>query len=140
MPKGVEDFEFKRFDLNGEWETKAFQDIDRWEAIFKRSLERYFERQERVITEKVSGAKTKRFLSSGELKVEQIFDTDIWNKQLREDLAPVIAGAMAEASTTALRESDEKVDMEEEEVQEYIESQLVRAEHVNETTKKELAL
>ena len=64
MPKGVEDFEFKRFDLNGEWETKAFQDIDRWEAIFKRSLERYFERQERVITEKVSGAKTKRSLSS----------------------------------------------------------------------------
>jgi len=138
MPKGVEDFEFKRFDLNGEWETKAFQDIDRWEAIFKRSLERYFERQERVITEKVSGAKTKRSLSSGELKVEQIFDTDVWNKQLREDLAPVIAGAMSEASTTALRESDEKVDMEEEEVQEYIESQLVRAEYVNETTKKEL--
>ena len=89
--------------------------------------------------EKVSGAKTKRFLSNGNLKVEQVFDKDVWNKQLREDLAPVIVGAMMEASATALRESDEKVDMQEEEIQEYIESQLVRAEHVNQTTKKELA-
>jgi len=134
----MDDLDVKRFELNGQWENKAFQDIDRWEAIFSRSLERYFERQERVVTEKVSGAKTKRLLQSGELKVEQIFDETIWNKQLREDLKPVIEGAMAESSTTALRESDEKVDMEEEEIQEYVESQLMRTEFVNQTTKKEL--
>ena len=135
----VGELNVKRFELNGQWEHKAFQDIDRWQAIFSRSLERYFERQERVITEKVSGAKTKRSLLTGELKVEQIFDESIWNKQLREDLKPVIEGAMTESSTTALRESDEKVDIGEEEIQEYIESQLVRAERVNQTTKKELA-
>jgi len=137
--KTIEDFEVKRFDLNTEWENKAFQDIDRWEAIFNRTLERYFERQERVITEKVSGAKTKRLLSNGDLKIEQVFDTNVWNKQLREDLSPVIMGAMIEASSTALSDSDEKVDPDEEEIQEYIESQLLRAELVNETTKKELA-
>lgn len=132
-------FDVKRFELNGQWEHKAFQDIDRWEAIFSRSLERYFERQERVVTEKVSGAKTKRSMLTGELKIEQIFDESIWNKQLREDLKPVIEGAMTESFTTALRESDEKVDIGEEEIQEYVESQLVRVEHVNQTTKKELA-
>lgn len=134
-----EDIEIKRFDLEESWETKAAQDVDRWEAIFKRSLERYFERQERVVTEKVSGAKAKRLLSTGELRVENIFDMDVWNKQLREDLGPVIEGAMMEASTTALKESDEKIDTSEEEVQEYVSSQLDRVENVNETTKKELA-
>ena len=134
-----EDIEIKRFDLEESWETKAAQDVDRWEAIFKRSLERYFERQERVVTEKVSGAKAKRLLNTGELKVENIFDMDVWNKQLREDLGPVIEGAMMEASTTALKESDEKIDTSEEEVQEYVSSQLDRVENVNETTKKELA-
>jgi len=73
------------------------------------------------------------------LNIDQVFDVGVWNKQLREDLGPVIHGAMTESSTTALAESDEKVDMEEEEIQGYIESQLLRAEHVNATTKKELS-
>jgi len=141
MPKEgtPEGMEVKHFELGGEWENKAAQDVDRWEAIFARSLERYFQRQERVITEKVSGAKAKRLLSSGDLTVDAIWDVDIWNKQLREDMAPVIEGAMLEATATALKESDEKVDPSEEEIQKYIESQLLRTEKVNETTKKELA-
>ena len=134
-----EDIEVKRFDLEETWETKAAQDVDRWEAIFSRALERYFQRQERVVTEKVTGAKAKRLLSGGELKVENIFDIDIWNKQLQEDLGPVIEGAMLEAATTALKESDEKMDTTEEEVQEYVTSQVERAQSVNDTTRKELA-
>ena len=140
MPKWLDgDFDVKRFSLNGEWETKAFQDIDRWEVIFKRSLERYFERQERVVTEKITGAKAKRLLANEELKVEHIFDTSVWNKQLREDLTPMIQGAMLESASTALKTPNEQLDTEDEDVQQYIESQLVRAENVNETTKKELA-
>ncbi len=140
LPKDdISNIEMKHFDLEESWETKAAQDVDRWEAIFKRSLERYFERQERVVTEKVSGAKAKRLLSSGELKVGNIFDMDVWNKQLREDLGPVIEGAMLEASTTALKESDEELDTKDDEIAEYVTSQLDRAEHVNETTKKEIA-
>ena len=143
IPKDLQDaldeFDVKHFSLNGEWESKAFQDIDRWEAIFKRSLERYFERQERVVTEKVSGAKAKRLLSSDELTVESIFDQEVWNKQLRDDLVPLVEGAMIEAAGTALSASDEQLDTKDDDVQKYIESQMVRAEHVNETTKKELA-
>jgi len=135
-PEGIE---VKHFELGGEWENKAAQDVDRWEAIFARSLERYFQRQERVITEKVSGAKAKRLLGNGDLTIDAIWDVDTWNKQLREDMAPVIEGAMLEATVTALKESDEKVDPSEEEIQTYIESQLLRTEKVNETTKKELA-
>jgi len=135
-PEGIE---VKHFELGGEWENKAAQDVDRWEAIFSRSLERYFQRQERVITEKISGAKAKRLLGSGDLTVDAIWDVDTWNKQLREDMAPVIEGAMVEATATALKESDEKVDPSEEEIQKYIASQLLRTEKVNETTKKELA-
>jgi len=135
-PEGIE---VKHFELGGEWENKAAQDVDRWEAIFARSLERYFQRQERVITEKISGAKAKRLLGSGDLTVDAIWDADTWNKQLREDMAPVIEGAMLEATATAMKESDEKVDPSEEEIQKYIESQLVRTEKANETTKKELA-
>jgi HK97 family phage portal protein len=141
FPKGdsPEGIEVKRFDLEDTWETKAAQDVDRWEAIFGRALERYFQRQERVIIEKVSGAKAKRLLSGGELKVENIFDTDIWNKQIEEDLAPVIEGAMLEAASTALKASDEKIETSEEEIQEYVASQVKRAQSVNATTRKELA-
>jgi hypothetical protein len=87
----------------------------------------------------VSGAKAKRLLSGGELKVENIFDTDIWNKQIEEDLAPVIEGAMLEAASTALKASDEKIETSEEEIQEYVASQVKRAQSVNATTRKELA-
>ena len=140
LPKDdSEDMEIKHFDFADEWETKAAQDVDRWEAIFSRAFERYFQRQERVITEKVSGAKAKRLLSSSDLKIENIFDKDIWNKQLREDLGPVIEGAMLEASATALSPSDEELDTKDDDIRAYVESQLVRAENVNETTKKELA-
>ena len=140
MPKdNSEGMEVKHFDFADEWETKAAQDVDRWEAIFSRALERYFQRQERVVTEKVSGAKAKRLLNSGDLNIDNIFDKDTWNKQLREDLGPVIEGAMLEASVTALKSSDEELDTKDDDVSAYVESQLIRAEHVNETTKKELA-
>ena len=46
---------------------------------------------------------------------------------------------MLEAATTALKESDEKMDTTEEEVQEYVTSQVERAQSVNDTTRKELA-
>ena len=141
FPKGdsPEGIEVKRFNLEEAWETKAAQDVDRWEAIFGRALERYFQRQERVVMEKVSGAKAKRLLNGGELKVENIFDVEIWNKQIEEDLAPVIEGAMLEAAATALKSSDEKIETSEEEVQEYVTSQVERAQSVNATTRKELA-
>ena len=51
----------------------------------------------------------------------------------------LIEGAMLEAAVTALKSSDEKIETSEEEVQEYVTSQVERAQSVNATTRKELA-
>lgn len=136
MPEGLE---VKRFDLGDEWQSKALEDVDRWESLFGRSLERFFERQQRVVLEKASSVKTRRALENGTLTVEQVFDREVWDRQVREDLQPLILGAFGQAVEGSTTESDEKVETTEEEVQEYAEEQLQRVEQVNETTKKELA-
>ena len=69
-----------------EWEIKAEQTVDRWTEILDRSLERLFERQQRVVIEKASGAKARKALTTRDLDVDMIFDKVTWDKQLEEDL------------------------------------------------------
>lgn len=121
-----------------EWDVKAEAAADRWTAILDRSLERLFERQQRVVTEKALGAKARKALAAGTLTADSVFDTDVWNRQLNEDIRPVLAGIAAEAAALAGEETGEKVDPNSPEMQQYLDEQMERFQKVNDTTKSEI--
>jgi HK97 family phage portal protein len=72
-------------------EDKYETSIERWTEILSRSLERVVERQQRVVMEKVSGSKSRKALMSGTLDIDAILPVDVWNKQMDEDIKPVIS-------------------------------------------------
>jgi hypothetical protein len=121
-----------------EWDAKAEAATDRWTATLDRSLERLFERQQRVVTEKALGAKARKALASGGLTVDAVFDSAVWNRQLDEDIRPVLAGIAAEAAALASEETGQKVDPSSPEIQAYLDEQMARFQKVNETTKSEI--
>ena len=121
------------------WEEKSEQNSSRWIEILDRNLERLFERQQRVVLEKSFGAKSKRAINSGTLNIESIFDVDIWDKQIEEDMKPLIAGISSDAGSLIEETTSMPVDMSQDEVKEHIDAQIERIKKVNTTTKEELA-
>lgn len=65
-------------------------EIERWEEILFRSIERVLERQQRVVLEKSSGAKAKKALSAGTLDVSSVLHVETWDRQFDEDIRPVV--------------------------------------------------
>ena len=65
-------------------------DLDRWSGILDRGLERLFERQQRVVLEKAGGAKARKALADGSLEVDTVMPQDTWDKQMDEDIRPVL--------------------------------------------------
>jgi hypothetical protein len=84
---------------SGSIETKSEDDSDleRWTEILDRSIERIIERQQRVVLEKVSGQKAKKALSDGTLEVDMIMPQDTWDKQMEEDVRPVLNAIIKDA-------------------------------------------
>lgn len=121
------------------WEIKAESSTERWTEILDRSLERLFERQQRVIIEKALGAKARKAMKDGSLTVDMIFDVDAWNKQIREDLRPVYAAIVADAASSVAEQTKTEAEPDPDEVKEFLDSQIERTEKVNETTKEEVA-
>lgn len=121
-----------------EWDAKAAAATDRWTEILDRGLERLFERQQRVVLEKALGAKARKALAAGTLSAGAVFDIAVWNRQMEEDIRPVIAGIVADAATLAADETGTKVDPNAPEVQEYIDAQIARLQKVNDTTAGEI--
>ena len=76
---------------NDSYEDKYQTSIERWTEILSRSLERVVERQQRVVMEKVGGSKSRKALMSGTLDIDAILPVDVWNKQMDEDIKPVIS-------------------------------------------------
>lgn len=123
-----------------EYDVKSEQATERWTEILDRSLERYMERQQRVIQEKASGAKAKRLMKAKELKAEDIFDIETWNRQLAEDISPVYMAIASEAAELLSKSGDyEEVDTSTDEYKEYVDEQVGRTQKINETTKEEIA-
>ena len=122
-----------------EWEVKADTATNRWEEIMDRTLERYMERQQRVIMEKARGAKARKALADGRLEAENLFDIQVWNKQLAEDIRPVIAGIVSDAAGLVGEKAQMPVDPTEEEYQQVIEGQTQRVQKINKTTMEEIA-
>lgn len=122
-----------------EWEQKAAENADRWIEILDRNIERFMERQQRVVLEKATGAKSKKLIAAGTLAVENIFDEQVWNKQLEEDVKPVIAGISADAARLVGEQSGMPVEEDAEEMQEVVDAQIERMKKINSTTKDEIA-
>lgn len=122
-----------------DWDVKAEKSADMWTEILDRSLERYFERQQRVILEKAAGAKARKALETGTLAIESIFDKETWNKQLDDDIRPLILGIVNDASTLANEQTNLESTPDEEEIKAYVEAQMQRVQKVNDTTGEEIA-
>lgn len=121
-----------------EWEQKSEQSVERWTEILDRALERYFERQQRVITEKSLGAKSKRLMTSRELKVSDIFDSTVWDRQLKDDLSPVFSAIIADSSESTFRSEGQDLAVSSGDVKTYVDAQIARTQKINETTKEEI--
>ena len=78
-------------------EDKDDQDILRWGEILNRSIERVIERQQRVVLEKVSGARAKKALFAGTLDIDSILNAETWDKQIFEDIKPVVTSIIQDA-------------------------------------------
>lgn len=134
-----EQIQQKSAELRNDWETKADSSSDTWTEILDRTLERFFERQQRVVLEKALGAKSKKAVDAGTLAVESIYDISVWNKQLEDDVRPVLAGIIKDASQIASEQTGIPVDMEDDEVKEMLDAQMQRVQKTNSTTKDEVA-
>ena len=72
--------------------------LERWTQILDRSLERVLERQQRVVLEKASGAKSKKALYAGTMQPDSIYGIDIWEKQMDEDIKPVVTAIIRDSA------------------------------------------
>lgn len=126
------------FVLDDEWDIKAEQDSDRWTEILDRNLERYFERQQRVVTEKAFGAKARKALASKTLEIDAIFDSEVWAKQLDEDIRPMLKSIATDAIALAGQRTGMPPDVEEAEVEKVVDDQIARVQKANATTKEEI--
>lgn len=125
--------------VDEQWDTKELNDSDRWAEILDNNLERLFERQQRVVLEKAGGSKAKKAMTSTSLDVSQIFDSEVWDKQMREDVRPLIKSIVEDAMRTASERTGMPMDVSEDEINEYVDEQMERIQKVNQTTKDEVA-
>ena len=112
-------------------ESKNDLTLTRWTEILDRSLERVFERQQRVVLEKAAGAKAKKQLISGFLDTESIFQQDVWAKQMEEDIRPVLNAIIADAQNTFAEKSLIKTPIKKEDIIAQVNSQISRIKSIN---------
>jgi hypothetical protein len=121
-----------------EWESRVETTFSRWTEILDRSLERIFERQQRVVLEKASGIKARRQLAVGSLDVESIFSSDTWAKQMDEDIRPVLNAIIDDAQNTYAEKSLIKTPLEKQDIIAHVNSQMARIKSINEETAQEI--
>jgi hypothetical protein len=121
------------------WDLKAEQSADRWTEILDASLDRLFERQQRVILEKALGAKSRKAIKDQTLSIDAIFDVDVWNRQMEDDLRPLLKAVAIDAATLVSENVGEQQPVSEKELDEFLDAQVQRVQQANETTKEELA-
>lgn len=122
-----------------DWDSKSDKATERWTDIIDRAFERLFERQQRVVIEKAMGAKARRAMADGSLTVDQIFDLDVWNRQLKDDLEPLFGAVLEESVGLISEESGMDATPDSDEVKEYLDNQVARSQKVNESTREEVA-
>jgi HK97 family phage portal protein len=120
-----------------EFDQKVSQAEERWTEILDKALDRLFERQQRVVLEKASGAKSRKMFASGSLPVESIFDVEIWNKQMKDDIRPIISAIISESNQISAKQLN-STEVSQEELNEYVDAQMERMQQTNNTTKEEI--
>lgn len=121
--------------------TENHQEIERWEEILGRSIERVLERQQRVVLEKSSGIKAKKSLMAGTLDVNSVVSVETWDKQMDEDIRPVIAAIIKDSRKQSNPEFSEKsVDwLNEVDTRVQIDSQMTRIKQINQDIHDEIS-
>ena len=122
-----------------DWNAKVDTTFNRWTEILDRSLERIFERQQRVVLEKASGVKSRKQLLVGSLDTEGIFSADVWAKQMDEDIRPVLNAIIEDSQSTYAEKSLVKNPLKKEDIIAHVNSQMARIKSVNEETAQELS-
>jgi hypothetical protein len=83
--------------IESELQAKSAESLTRWNEILNRSIERVIERQQRVVLEKASGSKAKKSLFAGTLEIDSILSPEVWDKQMDEDIRPVISAIIQDS-------------------------------------------
>lgn len=111
------------------------EDIARWSQILDRSLERIFERQQRVVVEKVVGQKSRKALAAGSLTSDDVFNIDTWNKQMDEDIRPVLSAIVKDSQEIYSIKTADYAQPSNEDVLTSIDSQMMRIKARNVVTR-----
>jgi HK97 family phage portal protein len=115
------------------------QSLNRWTEILDRSIERVLERMQRVVLEKMGGAKSRKSLSSGSLDVESVIAQDVWKKQLDEDVKPVLSTIIRDAQSIHMEKSANYAGPSASDIASHIESQMTRIKDIVPTLSSEIA-
>ena len=113
-------------------------EIDRWTEILNRALERVFERQQRVVLEKSAGVKSKKQLVSGSLDIDSILSSDVWARQMDEDIRPVLSAIVFDAAKINGVGPRKIKSLPQEEIFVQLDAQMSRIKQINEETAQEL--
>jgi HK97 family phage portal protein len=116
------------------------QEIERWEEILVRSMERVFERQQRVVLEKTSGAKAKKALFAGTLDIPTVLHAETWDRQFDEDIKPVVTAIVKQSLKASLpteKKSAKSWEVESDVIAQ-VESQMARIKSMNQDLTEEI--
>jgi HK97 family phage portal protein len=108
---------------------KVRNSAERWEAVAKAAMTRFAERQARVVQERAQGHKARKRLTTEGVDsfVEFVYDVPVWKAQLRDDLTPIISGAMKEVMVELGEVVGETYDYSSEEFVAAVDAQVERA-------------
>ncbi len=112
------------------------EDLSKWEAIVERTVDDFFVRQHRVVMEKARSKKVGRAVESGTLTIDMLFDNEVWDKQLDDDLRPLITQIMVDAADSVSVKAE---DLGNENVNDFADEQLERSMKINDTTEGDIA-
>lgn len=120
------------------WDIKSVKAVDLWTGIMDASLDRFFERQQRVLTEKATGSKARKSMRDGSVSVEVVFDANVWNRQLSDDMTPLLKAIIFDSRDTAAESFGRPIELDLDEIDQYVEKQIQRFEKINESTSSDV--
>jgi HK97 family phage portal protein len=122
-----------------EWESSSGIALNRWTQILDRSLERIFERQQRVVLEKASGIKARKQLGMGALEMDSVFNRDTWARQIEEDIKPVLMSILTDARDMYTEKKLPVKPFSKEDAIAHVNAQVERIKSINDETFEELS-
>ena len=135
MPGGATTAESADMQYKNALKEKRDQELNRWTEILDRSIERVLERQQRVVLEKASGAKSRKALFAGTLEIDSILDTEVWDRQMDEDIRPVISAIIQDSYKSrednySLKTLDAERKINQSDLEAQVESQMQRIKNI----------